>query len=282
MSKPNTSLSVLTAVYSGDTCDHIDQCFESIRKQSLQPDQLVVVVDGPVSSDHEAVLDKYARVFQTFDVVRLPINQGLGHALNAGLSLCTGELIARIDVDDVCASNRLSQQVEHFLENPDIVVSSGAIAECDELLNRVLHVRSLPLQHRTILRMARGRNPMNHMAVMFRRQSVEDVGGYPPFRKAQDYALWSKMLNMGYKMSNISKVLVYARTGRGLWARRGWKYFRHELKIIRFQYQIGFINIIDYMINIGKRATFRLPPPAVRAALYRLLRVFGEHKRRLG
>lgn len=62
---------------------------------------------------------------------------------------------------------------------------------------------------------------MNHMAVMMRRDAVLAVGNYRAVKGAEDYELWVRMLQAGYRAENLPDVLVYARTGNGMMQRRG-------------------------------------------------------------
>ena len=58
-------------------------------------------------------------------MVRLNKNMGLAYALNYGLELCTHDWVFRMDVDDVCAKDRFSKQIEIISLNPDIDILEG-------------------------------------------------------------------------------------------------------------------------------------------------------------
>ena len=97
------SFSVLLPVYAGDRPDFLRRAFDSVTiEQSLRPDEVVVVRDGPVDASIQRVLDDLARdSVVPVRVVELPVNRGLSHALEAGLDACAHEIVARMDADDI-------------------------------------------------------------------------------------------------------------------------------------------------------------------------------------
>src|SRR5690606_4060633 len=102
------TVSALMAVWTGTPADLLRAALESLREQSRTPDETVVVVDGPLSREHELVLAGFADI----ERVNLPANDGLGRALAAGLDRCTGEWVARADADDVNLPERLEVQLK--------------------------------------------------------------------------------------------------------------------------------------------------------------------------
>ena len=82
--------SVLLPVYAKDRPEFLSRAFDSATtEQVLPPDEVVVVVDGPVGPKLNAVLESLpARSPAAVAVVRLPVNRGLARALDAGLDRC--------------------------------------------------------------------------------------------------------------------------------------------------------------------------------------------------
>ena len=134
---------------------------------------------------------------------------------------------------------------------------------------RITGIRSLPCQYKEILTFARKRNPMNHMAVMMRRSAVLAVGNYHPVPGAEDYELWVRLLQAGYKAENLSDILVYARTDNGMIKRRGGlSYARAALNLQKTFFKSGFLNRREYLRNCVIRVTASLIPASVRGILY--------------
>ncbi|MDI5890277.1 glycosyltransferase [Halomonas rhizosphaerae] len=268
------SFSVLLSVYKDESPSYLKQALLSIwDDQLLKPSQIVIVRDGPLTSDLNSVLVDFKAVLGgVLTEVSIDKNVGLGAALNEGLKHCQYELVARMDTDDVALPNRFARQAEFMLENPDVSVCSTWVQEFDQNLKNSQGLRKVPVSHEEIVNFGKRRNPLSHPAVIFRKSAVLGVGGYPPFRKSQDYALWSLLLSRGYKMANIPEVLLHMRTGDGLMARRGLSYLMHEYRILRFQKDIGFIGWKDYLVNLAIRTTVRLPPAPIKRMLYKLAR----------
>ena len=272
---PNfSSFSVLMCVYKKDNPDFLDVALSSIySSQELKPDQVVLVCDGELTPAIEVVITRReVELSGRLTLIRLPENVGLAKALNRGLLACKYDLVARMDADDVSSPCRFKEQVEFMSRNQDIGVLSSWVNEVNENLQEVISVRVLPQFHDDIAKMAVSRNPISHPVSIFRKNLVLSVGGYPAFRKSQDYALWSVMLLNGVKFANLQKVLLDMRAGQELMQRRGLRYLSYELQLISFQRRIGFINFFQFIKNIIVRSLFRCSPSFLRAFLYRLLR----------
>lgn len=163
---------------------------------------MVLVQDGPLTPELLAVIERFRARMHLVDVV-LPRNVGLGPALNAGLARCSHDLVARFDTDDIYPAMRFTLQAERFASQPDLALLGGWIAE---FVNDPAHPhaeRRTPVSHDAIQRYARQRNPFNHMTVMFRKQAVQSVGGYGGEHLFEDYALWVRLLQAGYRTDNL-------------------------------------------------------------------------------
>ena len=263
--------SVLISVYASEQPQYLAACFDSLAAQTLAAKEVVVVEDGPIGADLQAVIERYRSTLPIVSVV-LPSNVGLANALNAGLAACTTELIARMDTDDVCLPYRFERQIGYLLANPHIDALGAMVEEYDVTMTRSLGIRSLPLDHAALLTFAKRRSPLSHPTVVYKKQAVLAVGGYPKFRKAQDYALWSLMLQKGYQIANLPEVLLNMRAGAGLMQRRGKDYLKHELAIIRFQKDIGFISQQEFFVNSLLRSIVRRSPDAIKQLIYKFAR----------
>lgn len=265
--------SVLMSVYAKENPIYLEQSLFSIwNQQLLKPDQIVLVKDGALTYDLELVIKKFNAINGgLITQVDLKLNVGLAAALNEGLKFCSSELVARMDADDIALPNRFSQQVSFIQANPDVVAFSGAVEEFDKNSN-LSTIRFLPLHHNQLINFAKLRSPLSHPAVMFRKSAVLEVGGYPPFRNAQDYALWTLLIVKGYKLANLPDVLVKMRAGDILLDHRGISYLVGEVKMLRYQYKIGFLSRYEFLRNFLVRFFLRIPPHSVKRLLYMFFR----------
>ncbi|SDB07111.1 Glycosyl transferase family 2 [Pseudomonas sp. NFACC23-1] len=266
-----TDFSVLMSIHASEQSNYLEACFESLLRQSLQASEVVLVEDGPLPKNLSKSIERFRSVLPLISV-KLERNIGLACALNEGLRYCRHEIVARMDTDDVCVPERFEKQVKFMLRHPDIDVLGAMVEEFDSSMQHSLGIRRLPLAHTELLRFARMRSPISHPTVMFKKQAVLDVGGYPPFRKAQDYALWSLMLTKNYRMQNMDEVLLKMRAGNSMMARRGHEYLKHELAILKFQRNIGFISFREYLFNYIVRTVVRCSPMSIKKILYRFAR----------
>ena len=201
--------SVLLPTYAGDEPDGLRRALDSVFEQTVEPDEVLVVEDGPLTAELESVLDE-AGVEHPDQLVRtsLSSNRGLGAALSHGVEACSHDLIARMDADDVAVPGRFERQLEYLAENPEVDVLGGYIGEFSEDPERIETVREVPTTPTEVRSSARFRCPLNHPTVMFRRSAVLDAGNYRPLRSMQDYDLWMRMIASGYTLANVSRVLV--------------------------------------------------------------------------
>lgn len=263
--------SVLMSVYYKEKPDYLRESMESIYTQTIPTDNFVLVCDGPLTSDLDAVIFTMQEKFGNHLYVhRLSKNGGLGNALNEGMKYCKNELIARMDSDDISRPERCQKELAYLREHPDISVVGGAIEEFSESVNQVYAKRMVPEYHEDIVKFAKRRNPFNHVSVMYRKHDIEEVGGYQTFFLLEDYYLWIRMLHRGYKGYNMQEPLVWVRAGQDMYARRGgWKYVKSQCNLLKFMRGINFISWNEYIVQYMVRITGTLMPGWLRGMIYR-------------
>jgi glycosyltransferase involved in cell wall biosynthesis len=266
-------LSVLMSVYCKESPEFLRQSLESLAAQTIEADEVVIVKDGPVGAELDGTIHSY-RGKLPIVTVQLENNAGLGPALNAGLSRCRGDLVARMDSDDICLRDRFEKQLAFLEQNPDVDVVGGAIAEFHTDCTRVESIRRMPSSAELLGRIARSRNPLNHMTVMFRKASVLAAGNYQSCPGFEDYDLWARMLMRGRRLYNLEDVLVHVRCGNGMLQRRGGlRYLRDEIKLQRRFVKTGFLSRPQFLLNLVRRAPVRVVPLPLRSIFYqRMLR----------
>ena len=259
------------SVYYKEKAEYLKLALDSIINQTLKPNEIVLVQDGKLTNELQAVitdyLQKYPYIFKTY---ALKQNQGLGKALNFGMQKCSNELIARMDTDDIAEPNRFELQIKEFEQDKELTLCGGQIAEFADNPKEITGYRNVPLKHNEILSFAKKRNPFNHMTVMFKKQAIQSVGGYMDMPYFEDFWLWARMLKAGYKAKNIDQVLVKVRAGQDMIARRGG--LNYAKCIIRFEktlYSIGLINIIEMIDYIMLRSIVSIMPESLRLMIYR-------------
>ena len=256
------------SVYAGESPPFLDQCLDSIAASSLVPDEVVLVCDGPLNDAHEFIIEKHASRLP-LTLIHLEKNSGLSGALNAGLSHCHHEWVARMDTDDICQPDRFLQQLSYIQNHPDIDILGGTIEEYNADLSIKLGSRQTPEDHQALVVYAKKRNPFNHMTVMFRKAMVEKVGGYPHLYQKEDYGLWIKAIHSGARLANCNQVLVKVRAGETMLKRRsGLKYAAAEIPLQKLMVVCGMKSPMEAIVDGLLRASVFLSPISIRRLVY--------------
>ncbi|MCB4742671.1 MAG: glycosyltransferase [Sulfurovum sp.] len=268
------NFSVLLSVYHKEDPLFLAQALNSIEIQTLKPNEIVIVKDGPLTSELDQVITQYAQnTHIAYKVIPIQKNVGLGQALNEGLRHCHYEWVARMDTDDIALPDRFKKQIAYLRQYPKIDILGSWICEFENEPSHCNRKRRVPSAHHEIISYAKYRNPMNHMTVIFKKSAVEEAGGYLPLNSFEDYYLWMRMLKKGKIFANLSEVTVHARAGREMIKRRqGWRYAKDEMALGRKAYSLGFWSLVDIVRNSFIRILPRLLPVIVVEKVYNSLR----------
>ncbi len=267
--------SVLMAVHYGENPEALSLCLESIGRQDLPSDEIILVIDGIITDPLECIISRWKKVSgERLKLIRLERNMGFARALNEGLRHCSFDWVARMDTNDIAMPERFARQINFLGKNPQYDVVGSWIEEYDQGIANRTGYRKVPRNHEEIIRFADWRSPVNHMSVFFRKKAVINSGGYPEeLIKMQDYGLWAKLILGGSLFYNLQEPLVRVRAGHSLLKRRGgWRYCLHELKLLNYLRDIGFFSFWQFTANLLIRLPVRIAPPAVRKLVYDLLR----------
>jgi glycosyltransferase involved in cell wall biosynthesis len=262
--------SVLLSLYIKERPEFLRTALQSVFSQTLRADEVVLVLDGPISDELQTVVDEFARQYSELKVIPHPTNQGLGKALNLGLQHCSHEIIARMDTDDISVVDRFEKQIGYMKEHPDVAIISSAIDEFADDWHKPIQVKTLPLSHEELYKMAKFRNPINHMAAMMRRDEILRIGSYRHIPYVEDYELWVRALINGLKIANLADVLVHARVGNGMVKRRGTKKYIKSWHIMNKEMlSAKMINGAIYVRNMLSIIGFVYMPNWVKEILYK-------------
>ena len=266
------NFSVLISVYHKEKGAHLKAALGSVFNQTIPPTEVVLVKDGLLTPELDAVIDSFVAQFNMLKIIPLTQNVGLGNALNEGLKHCKYELVARMDSDDICVPNRFELQLNAFNSNPELAIIGGWISEFENDPSIIISHRKPPQTNDDLYTFLKYKSPFNHMTVMFKKSIITKVGGYKHLYLLEDYWLWARMANSGAKFYNIQSVLVNARGGTAMAARRGgWKYAKSEINLQKKMYQLGLIGPMTFIKNSMIRFTIRMMPNKLRVIIYQKL-----------
>ena len=265
--------SIVTSVYKNDNPEYVRLALDSMMvNQILKPSEIVLVRDGLVSDALESLLCEYEIQYaNVIRVIRLDQNGGLGKALKLGVEEAKHNIIARMDSDDICDPNRFELQMRFLEENPDVDIVGGQMTEFIGSPDNIVGKRVVPCTNEEIYEYMRERCALNHVTVMFKKQTVLNAGNYQDWFWNEDYYLWVRMMINRSKFANLPETLVNVRSGIEQYARRGGiKYFKSEAGIQRYMLENDIIGKGIYMLNIAKRLIVQiLLPNSIRGWVFR-------------
>lgn len=244
--------SVCMSVYRNDNPNDFKTAFHSIyEKQSIKPDEIILVVDGPVGKE---LLDVISELESECDILKvIPLSQNMGHAIarQTALVATKNELVAVMDADDIAVSTRFEKQLVIFSKCPEVSVVGGIINEFVDYPENVVGIRICPEYDSDIKTYLKSRCPMNLVTVMLRKSDVLSVGGYKDWYCEEDYYLWIRLALAGHKFYNIQENLVNVRVGKEMYKRRGGlKYFKSEHHLQKYMLGQRLITMPQYFFNV--------------------------------
>ncbi|MBW8011832.1 MAG: glycosyltransferase [Chloroflexi bacterium] len=202
-------VSVLMPCYNAAVT--LEETLESLAAQTHPNFEIVAVDDG--SSD--ATLEKlhaWAEKDERLRVLTIP-HSGIIAALNHGLAACKGEYVARMDADDRVHPERLLKQSIYLDSSPETALVSclvegfpkGEVREGFRIyiqwLNSLVHDADMRREMFV-------ESPVAHPSVMFRREAVQEVGGYQEHGWPEDYDLWLRLFMAGARFGKMPEVLL--------------------------------------------------------------------------
>lgn len=249
--------SVLMSLYKKENPEYLRIAIDSMLNQTVAPDEIVLVEDGPLTDDLYAVLDEYPMLHR----VKNEINLGLGLALNVGLKECRNELVARMDTDDCSKPERCEKQLQRFLEKPYLAIVGSHIDEFIGDTSNVISKRIVPTTSEEIYKFAKKRSAFNHPAVMYSKTAVLENNGYADLKRNQDVDLFGRMQFNGNKAENIDEALLWFRSSDELAKRRkSWQNTWSYIATIRKFWKMGYSSFADYaIVGIAQTGMYLMP-----------------------
>lgn len=201
------AVSVVMSVYNG--ARFLQEAIDSIVHQTFE-DWELIVVDDCSTDDTAAILAQVQERDNRIRVHRLPANVGATKALNKGAQMARGNLIARMDADDVSLPARLETQVRYLEAHPEIAVVGSWVRRLDEN-GAVGALRHYPTNPALVAWSFFFFNALAHPTVMMRRSALDMERVYDPeYRLAQDYALFTSLSRRAL-LANVPEVLLHYR-----------------------------------------------------------------------
>jgi glycosyltransferase involved in cell wall biosynthesis len=224
--------SVLQSVYKKDNPKFLSESLQSIKNNTVQPAAIVLVKDGTLTPELEAVIIEWQEKLP-LKVVGYEQNQGLAYALNYGLQFVETELVARMDSDDICYPNRFEKQLKYFEQKTEVEILGTGISEFYISKNNeeFRHTHFYPqISDSTSKTLFKG-TPVGHPTVMLKTKLLKEFKYAENTTMNEDIELWFRLIKSGHSIYNLQEPLVNFRITDATFNRRNTKKAFNEFKI---------------------------------------------------
>ena len=222
---PSVWVSVLVCSFNTKFA-YINECLDSIKQQEGYFGIELVWIDDGSDALPATLLERALKRFQETTrfckliYKRLDQNRGVSFALNLGVSLCSHELVVRMDSDDIMLPGRIQKQIAFMQNHPECVLCGSNIqfmhttdqgtvlsenrTHMKEMITWTSYIETKPYSHWI----------MNHPTFCFKRSAVLSVGNYNVNSTksiGEDLELELKLLKQYGVLYNIPDVLLHYR-----------------------------------------------------------------------
>lgn len=197
-------VSIIMGVHNGE--NYVSNAIESILSQTYKNFEFIICNDASSDSSLE-IIEKYALKDSRIVVLNNEKNLGLAATLNKCIVVAKGEFIARMDDDDFSFVNRIEKQVCYLDNNPEYSFVGGGIQFVD---NNNTFGKLIPKQKPELSDVFRG-GVFMHPTIIIKKEVLMSVDGYTSnkyTKRAEDYDLWCKVYQKGYKGANIPDIVL--------------------------------------------------------------------------
>jgi amylovoran biosynthesis glycosyltransferase AmsE len=238
----------LMPVHNGVNFNIFKKAIISVLENKLTPSEFIIIIDGVISKEKIFFLKKTQRNYYFVKVI-FKKKVGISKILNYGLKIAKHNIIARVDADDLNDKYRFINQIKFFKKNNLDILGTDII----EIINKKKFIKKMPLipSYLNFFLM----NPINHMSVMFKKDKIIKLGGYPEIKYKEDYALWLLAKFSKYKIYNLSMPLVRSTINLKTLSRRKnldaiLSEFKIQYLIIKKNKYFLFLGIIILIIRV--------------------------------
>lgn len=205
MSINQIKASVILPIYNGEA--YLKLAIDSVLNQTFKDFELLLLNDGS-SDSSEKIIDNYVKKDKRCKKFSWQ-NQGLIKTLNTGIEKAQGEIIFRMDADDVCHPQRFEKQLSYLESNPECIALGSRVLLIDDA-GMPIKIVSVPSGHEDIEKrnFVGNGSAIVHPTVAMRKKAVIEVKGYrEQFTHAEDIDLFLRLAEKG-KVANLPDILL--------------------------------------------------------------------------
>lgn len=222
------TISIISGIYN--CADTLEQAIASILNQTYTDWEWILCDDGS-DDDTLSIAHRYEQMYpDKFIVLANAQNRGLNYTLNRCLKEAKGQYIARMDGDDLCSADRFEKEMAVLEAEPQLDIVSTGMTFFDETgtWGSIVHP-PYPQKSDFV-----SESPFCHAPCLVRRRAYDAVGGYSQetwLLRIEDYHLWFKMYQAGFRGRNLQEPLYQMRDDRNAYSRRRFRYRLNEARL---------------------------------------------------
>jgi glycosyltransferase involved in cell wall biosynthesis len=188
----------------------LEIAIKSVINQTFQNWELLLLDDG--SNDGSTLIAmKYANSDYRIKLITDGKNKGLVARLNQIIEMANGELIARMDADDIMFPERLERQLEVFEQNPNIDIVASAVFTIDENDNPIGIRDDFQISLNDKLQIFT-KSLLVHPTILVKKEWYISNRYDPNYLRAEDFELWCRTYKFT-KFYRITTPLLLYREG---------------------------------------------------------------------
>lgn len=214
----------------------IGSAIESILSQSYDDWRLIVCDDGSKDGTFEVIKLYEKHNSDKILAIKNEENRGLTYTLNRMLKLSNAKYIARMDADDKSRPDRIKKQVDFLDAHTEYAMVGSVIIKFDE----EGPFSTVMLPEKPEVKDFYWNSPFAHPSIMIRKEVIDKLGGYwdePRTQRCEDYDLWMRLYEAGYKGYNIQEPIFEYYEGRNSYRKRKLKYRIAEMRTRFYGYR---------------------------------------------
>jgi len=208
MTSPRVSFVVVTHARPA----WVPGAIESIRRQTINSREIVVVVNGPDPETQQFLRALDSEVCMTV----LDGNTGVGGGRNAGIALARGEVLFFLDDDaELRDPDAVARLLTHFERDPDLAVVGVLVIDA---ATGAIERRSIPFRNKRLPREATPACYFAGGACVIHRRVFDRVGLYDQalFYGGEELDFSYRVLDAGFRILFDPTVAVMHRAAQGL------------------------------------------------------------------
>lgn len=198
----NKFISVIMSTYN-ETEENLLESINSILSQTYREFEFIIINDNPQNATIKRVLDSLSD--SRIVIVPNKKNYGLVHSLNYALEIARGDIIARMDADDISYPTRFKTQLTYLL-NGDYDLVGSYIQPVNEKGHVIKDRMKFPLNSAEIQFFMQWGNCVAHPTWMGKRDMFIQLQGYRNISYCEDYDFLLRAIKCGYKIGNLPQI----------------------------------------------------------------------------